>query len=357
MSETSEGQILKPLPPELLHDHGSNVEMRWEAISGRDYATPNDRFYVRNHGPTPRIDAASWALRIEGPGVSRGLSLSYEDLLAMPAVAVTRALECAGNGRVFFEEQEGREVEGTLWRLGAIGVAEWTGVPLRLLLEEAGLDASAVEVMPEGLDEPGFARPLPLSKALEEDVILAYLMNGEPLPPDHGYPARLVVPGWAAMASVKWVGRILVSDRPLLTHWNAEEYVLVGPDYEPHEGPGRGPAVKEILVNSALELPWPARLAEGPQEITGRAWSGAGTIASVEYSIDGGEWRPANTRGLNIPRVWLRFAFEWDATPGEHELRVRASDTSGNIQPESVLYNEQGYLCNAVVSHPVAIGN
>jgi DMSO/TMAO reductase YedYZ molybdopterin-dependent catalytic subunit len=301
MSEASEQQLLKPLPPELLHDHGGNAEMRWEAMSGAGYATPNDRFYVRNHGPTPSIGVASWTLHVEGPGVSRGLSLSYEDLLALPAVSVTRALECAGNGRIFFGEQEGREEEGTPWRLGAIGVAGWTGVPLRLLLEEAGLEASAVEVMPEGLEEPGFARPLPLSKALEEDVVLAYLMNGEPLPPDHGYPARLVVPGWAAMASVKWVGRILVSDRPLLTHWNTEVYVLVGPDYAQHEGPGRGPAVKETLVNSALELPWPAQLPEEPQEITGRAWSGAGTIASVEYRIDGGEWRPADLRGPISP--------------------------------------------------------
>ncbi len=146
-------------------------------------------------------------MRVEGLGVSRGLSLSYEDLLTLPAVSVTRALECAGNGRIFIGEQEGWEAEGTPWRLGAIGVVEWTGVPLRLLWEEAGLEESAVEVMPEGLDEPGFARPLPLSKALEEDIVLAYLINGEPLPPDHEYPVRLVVPGWAAMASVKWVGR------------------------------------------------------------------------------------------------------------------------------------------------------
>src|SRR4051812_12051537 len=168
MSGTSDGLINKPLPPELFYDHGGNAEMRWEAMADQGYATPNDRFYIRNHGPTPTIDVASWSLRVEGPGVSRDLSLSYEDLLTLPAVSVTRALECAGNGRVFFGEQEGREAEGTPWRLGAIGVAKWTGVPLRRLLEEAGLVPSAVEVMPEGLDEPRFDRPLSLSKALEE---------------------------------------------------------------------------------------------------------------------------------------------------------------------------------------------
>src|ERR687889_2595396 len=127
MSEEQDGPIVKPLPPELVYDHDGNVEMRWEAMSEGGDVTPNDRFYVRNHGPTPKIDAESWTLRVEGPGVSQDLTLGYEDLLTLPVVSVTRALECAGNGRVFFEEQEGREAEGTPWRLGAIGVAEWTG--------------------------------------------------------------------------------------------------------------------------------------------------------------------------------------------------------------------------------------
>jgi DMSO/TMAO reductase YedYZ molybdopterin-dependent catalytic subunit len=355
LSEEPGKTIVKPLPPEFLIDHGGNAEMRWEAMAHEGYVTGNDRFYIRNHGPTPVIDAASWRLRIEGPGVSRELSLSYEDLLAFPKVSVTRALECAGNGRVFFEEQEGREAEGTPWRLGAIGVAEWTGVPLRLLLEEAGLQPSAVEVMPEGLDEGRFARPLPREKALADGAILAHTMNGERLPPDHGYPARVIVSGWSAVASVKWVGRILVSDVPLLTHWNTEEYVMVGPDYDPQEGPGRGPAVTVMYVNSTLELAWPARLSEGRNTITGRAWSGAGTIASVEYSLDGETWHPARLVGPNEPGAWTCFELDWDARPGDYELRTRATDEKGNIQPETVPFNEQGYLYNAVVAHPVSV--
>jgi sulfane dehydrogenase subunit SoxC len=326
-------------------------------MSERDYATPNDRFYVRSHGPTQKIDAASWTLRVEGPGVSRGLTLSYEDLLALPAVSVTRALKCAGNGRVYFGEQEGREAGGTPWRLGAVGVAEWIGVPLRRLLEEAGLEPSAVEVMPEGLDEPRLARPLPREKALSDGTIIAHTMNGERLPPDHGYPARVVVPGWAAVASVKWVGRIFVSDEPLRTYWNTEEYVLIGPDHEPQEGPGRGPAIPVTYVNSALELPWPARLQRGRNTITGRAWSGAGAISHVEYSIDGAGWQPARLTGSNIPGAWTRFEFDWEARPREHELRSRATDGRRNTQPYSVPYNEQGYLYNAVVAHPVAISD
>lgn len=356
MSEESGRPTVKPLPPELLREHDDgNVETRWEAMAEGGYITGNDRFYVRNHGPTPMIDASTWQLRVEGSGISRGLTLSYEDLLALPSVSVTRALECAGNGRVFFEEQEGWEMEGTPWRLGAVGVAEWTGVPLRTLLEEAGLKPSAVEVMPEGLDEPRLARPLPIGKALADGTILAHTMNGERLPPDHGYPARVVVSGWAAVASVKWVGRILVSEEPLLTHWNTEEYILAGPDYEPQEGPGHGPAVTVMYVNSALELPWPARLQSGRNTITGRAWSGAGTIASVEYSLDNGVWEPARLVGPNLPGAWARFEFDLEATPGEHTLRTRATDERGNVQPESAPFNEQGYLYNAVVAHPVSV--
>ena len=293
MSEKQYGSIVKPLLPGLVYDHDGNVETRWEAMSEGSYVTPNDRFYVRNHGPTPKIDAASWTLRVEGPGVSRALTLSYEDLLTLLTVSVTRALECAGNGRIFFGEQEGREAEGTPWRLGTIGVAEWTGVPLRLLLEEAGLLPSAVEVMPEGLDEPRLARPLPREKALADETILARTMNGERLPPDHGYPVRVIVPGWAAVASVKWVGRIFVSDEPLLTYWNTEEYVLIGPDYEPQEGPGHGPAVTVAYVNSALELPWPARLQGGPNTspvAPGRE-QGQSPTSSTASTVRSGNWR------------------------------------------------------------------
>jgi sulfane dehydrogenase subunit SoxC len=146
----------------------------------------------------------------------------------MPSVSIVRALECAGNRRVFFKERQEWEAKGTPWRLGAIGIAEWTGVPLREILELAGLKKSAHEVMPESLDVVRMCRPLPVHKALEEDTLLAFGMNGEVLPPDHGFPARVVVPGWAAVASVKWVGRIYVSEEPLYSPWNTEKYVMTG---------------------------------------------------------------------------------------------------------------------------------
>lgn len=347
--------IKKPLPPELFVDLGKNAEMRWEAMSGRGYLTEIDRFYVRNHGPTPTIDAATWTLRVEGPGVERALKIGYEELLTLPSASVVCNLECAGNGRVFFEEVQGRSAAGALWRLGAIGVAEWTGVPLGELLSLAGLKPSAVEVMPEGLDEERGRRPMPVGKALEMDTIVAYAMNGEPLSADHGFPSRVVVPGWYAVASIKWVGRIYVSEEPVHVPWNTEEYVLAGPGYEARN-PGLGPAVTAQGVKSALELPWPARLATGRRGIQGRAWSGAGEISRVDFSLDGGaSWNPARLTGQNLPRAWACFRFEWEPEPGEYEIRIRATDIAGNTQPEAAPHNEQGYLYNAVVAHPVTV--
>lgn len=355
--------ILKPLPPDRFVDHREkdaavaeendlaiNAEMRWEGMSKAAYVTPNELFFVRSHAPTPQIDISSWRLRVDGSGVRRNLELSHGDLLRMPNVSVVRALECAGNGRVFFDERQGQEVPGTQWRLGAIGVAQWTGVPLREILEQAGLKQTACEVMLESLDAVRMRRPLPLGKALEEDTVLALGMNGELLPPDHGFPARVVVPHWAAVASVKWIGRIHVSEGPLFSPWNTEKYVLTGGAF----GEEREPVTVQV-VKSALELAWPARLYRGRQEIRGRSWSPHGAISRVEYSVDGGSWCPATLLEPNIPGAWVRWSFTWNARPGSHEVRIKATDEKGNVQPETVPYNELGYLYGGVVGHPVRV--
>ncbi len=355
--------IIKPLPAGRFvdfRDGGStsysfgdlalNAEMRWEAMADEGYLTPNHLFFIRNHAPTPRIDPSTWALRVEGRGVERALTIGYEELLRMPSVSIVRALECAGNGRVFFKERQDREAPGTPWRLGAIGVAEWTGVPLREILERAGLKKSAREVMPESLDVVRMRRPLPVEKALEEDTLLAFGMNGEVLPPDHGFPARVVVPGWAAVASVKWVGRICVSEERLFSPWNTEKYVFTGGDL----GERREPVTAQVL-KSALELPWPARLPRGRQLIRGRSWSARGAISRVEYSIGGEPWRRARLEGPNIPGAWVRWSLTWNARPGDHEVRVRASDSAGDAQPEVVPWNELGYLYGGVVGHPIKV--
>jgi DMSO/TMAO reductase YedYZ molybdopterin-dependent catalytic subunit len=211
--------------------------------------------------------------------------------------------------------------------------------------------------MPVGLDQLMVRRPMPLAKAMADDTLLVFGMNGQDLPPDHGAPVRALVPGWIGVANVKWVGRIEVSEEPLLSDWNTISYVLLGPGYQP-DGPHKGPVITTQVVKSALELPWPAQLPFGRQTLHGRSWSGQGRIATVEYQIEGEPpgWHPARLEPPNEPTAWVRWSFDWDAHPGQTGIRVRATDDRGNTQPDTVPFNQQGYLYGAVVSHPVKIG-
>jgi len=210
--------------------------------------------------------------------LERPIELSYRQLRDLPAESVTAFVECAGNGRSFYTTQQNQAVSGTAWRLGAIGVARWRGVRLSTVLRRAGLARSAVDVMAQGLD-PTFVsggvdlghvrRPLPVHKAMH-DVLLAYEMNGQTLPPDHGYPVRLVVPSWVGISSIKWVGQIEVSSTALFSPWNTQFYRLFGPDY-----PTDGAPVSRQVVKSAFELPWDAQLAADRwHQLRGRSWSG-----------------------------------------------------------------------------------
>ena len=347
--------LVKPVPPDLFISFGSNQEMRWNQMYSRGYLVPNDLFFVRDHSKTPVINAASWRLKVEGSGVQRPLDLSYDDLLAMPSVSVIRFVECAGNGRSFFEQAYGKKAQGTQWKLGAVGVAEWTGVPLREVLDRAGMKRSAKDLMPEGLDDLRVRRPMSVAKAVEEDTLLVYAMNGEPLPPDHGFPVRALVPGWIGVASVKWVGKIEVSEQPIFSPWNTDSYVLIGPDYKA-QAPSKGPILSTQGVKSALELAWPAEVKSGLRTIRGRSWSGSGKIARVEYSVDGGStWQSAKLREPNLDRAWVRWDFQWDARPGRYTVRIKATDEKGNTQPATVPWNDQGYIYSAVVGHPVTV--
>lgn len=353
-SHTTFPAVCKPVPRELLVDRGTGADFETLLAAVEGYLTPVDRFYIRSHSPTPQIDADTWRLRVDGSGVSRAVEYSYADLLAMPQVSVVKALECAGNGRRFFKEAFFKEAEGVQWRLGAIGVAEWSGVRLRDVLEPAGLTDDARDVMPEGLDDHRGRRPMPLAKALAEDTLLAVAMNGEPLPPDHGFPARVIVPGWLGTASIKWVGRIEVAIEALHCPWNTEEYILAGPEY-PVQEPAQGVPITEMPVMSMLALDWPATLAPGRQTVAGRAYAGEGTVAGVAVSIDNGPWQPAELHEPNLPGAGARFSFGWDAVPGDHEIRVRARDQHGREQPDTVPWNDKGCNYNAVVAHPVTV--
>ena len=338
-----------------------------DARTGLDYGTRPDRmlgditpvgqFFVRSHAPTPLIDAATWSLRIEGDGLDRSCAYTYDDLLHhFPLVSITRTIECAGNRRVLFGEETGHAFEGTQWGRGAISTAEWTGVRLRELLEPAGVVASARDVLPESLDAIRARRPLPLTKALADDTIVAIAMNGEPLPPDHGFPARLVVSGWLGAASIKWLGRIEVSTRALHSPWTTEDYVLIGPGH-PAEAPARGPAITALSISSLVELPWPARLHPESQLIRGRAFAGENAVTEVQYRIDDGPWSTATITSPSTPGVWARWQFAWNPAPGEHVLRVRAVDDSGRVQPDSTPWNELGYMHESVLAHPVYVGD
>jgi sulfane dehydrogenase subunit SoxC len=347
--------VIKPTPKELFNDFGSNKEMRWENMYERGYLVPNELFFVRNHTRTPVVDVKQWRLKIEGSGVQAAREFSYDEILSLPSVSVIRYVECAGNGRSFFETAYGKKADGTQWKLGAIGVAEWTGVPLTELLDRAGIKKSATDVMPEGLDDLKVRRPLSVAKALETDTLLVYAMNGQPLPPDHGFPVRVLVPGWIGIANIKWVGRIEVSEKPLFSSWNTDTYVLIGPDFKP-EPPAKGPVLSNQNLKTALELPWGGQISAERRLIRGRSWSPFGTIAKVEYSLNQGKnWQTARLREPNGAAAWVRWDFDWEAKPGKHTIRVRATDEKGNTQPDGVPFNQQGYLYNAVVDHPITV--
>ncbi|MBO2461910.1 sulfite oxidase [Actinomadura violacea] len=360
--------IVKPLPPELFVPQGTNAEMRWEAMRGQGHLTPVDRFFVRNHVATPRIDARTWRLKLWGTGLhgappeTRPIEFSYEDLLGMRAETITSAIECTGNARGFYTSQQGQQVSGTPWGLGGVGVARWRGVPLSAVLERAGLTSRAVDILPRGLDadfvDKGenlgrVRRPLPVAKALD-DVLLAYEMNGAPLPPDHGFPVRLVVPSWVGVANIKWLGDVQVADEPLYSPWNTRYYRLFGPGYPPE---GSAPLTR-MNVKSAFELPWDAPLPARRRLLHGRSWSGTGRVRKVEVSADGGRtWRPARLRDRHAPaHGWVRWEFPWRPNgPGRHELLARATDETGAFQPSTAPYNTLGYLFGAVVRHPVTV--
>ncbi|WP_405475311.1 sulfite oxidase [Streptomyces sp. NBC_00009] len=360
--------IVKPLPPEWFIQRGTNAEIRWEALRGTGHHTPNERFFVRNHTATPVLEADDWQLRLWGsglrgaPGEDKPVAFGYDDLRALPAVTRTAFVECAGNGRGYYTTQQGDTVTGTSWTLGAVGVARWRGVRLADVLRRAGLSSYAVDVQPRGLDAEYVSgseslgrvrRPLPLAKVLD-DVLLAYEMNGEPLPFDHGYPVRVLVPSWVGIASIKWVGDIEVSAQPLFSPWNTTFYRMFGPA---HPEEGSAPLTRQT-IKSAFELASGAtfRVSED-QVLHGRSWSGAGAVARVDVSTDGGtNWRPARLHDHPRADTWTRWSVTWKPEiRGATHFLARATDTAGHSQPDIAVPNTQGYLFDAVVRHAVTV--
>ena len=359
--------ILKPTPSAYFTDFGTNAEMRWGSVDPGRYLTPQSRLFVRNHTRTPQIDRSTYTLRVYGDGLAtpraegEALGLSFADLQRLPHHELTAVVECTGNGRSYFTSQQDQTVSGTPWTLGAVGTVRWSGVRLRDVLASVGLSPDAVSIQATGLDDPFVSggvnhgrvrRPFPVEKALD-DALLAWGINGEDLLPDHGYPLRLVLPGWVGIASIKWLGSLEVSTTQLTSPWNTTFYRMVGPDW-----PADSPPLTVNPVRSAWELAPDRVLPSRPVTLTGRSWSGAGRIARVSVSLDGGaSWRPAVLdRRSREDQGWTQWSVRWgNPRPGRHELLARATDDQGRTQPTVAAVNTQGYFFDAVVRHPVQV--
>ena len=322
--------------------------------------TPVGLHYLLIHFYIPHVDPATFRLGVGG-NVARELELTLDDLRARPRVSITVTLECAGNGRTLIEPRAISQP----WILEAVGNAEWTGTPLAGVLEEAGLGEGSLEVLFTGADrgvqgevEQDYERALPVAEAMREDVLLAYEMNGQPLLPQHGSPLRLLVPGWYGMTHVKWLQRITVLSEPFEGFQHAGSYRFQSSEDDP------GTPVERIRPRSLMVPPGiPDFLTRrrfavaGLVELVGRAWSGVAAIERVEVSADGGStWEDAKLDALpGSPYGWRGWSFEWDATPGDHELCCRATDGTGATQPLEPAWNLGGFANNAVQRVPVTV--
>jgi sulfite oxidase len=315
--------------------------------------TPVERFYLRNHFDLPAVDLKTWRLQIHGL-VEKPLSLSLADLQRMPQVHVEAVLQCAGNGRAFMVPH----VPGLQWRYGAMGNAEWAGVRVKEVLALAAPKGDAIYMQYQGAEKPTmsttppFIRCIPMAKAMHEDTLIALTMNGRPVPADRGQPARLVVPGWVGDDWVRALVDIeLRADEPKTFYYESGYRFPVQP------GPPGGaiPAdqmkpMTRINVKSILgSVSDGDVLKAGNQQLIGVAFSGETGVDRVDLSLDGGAtWEAAKLDGPSTPYGFRVFRHAWKATPGSHELRCRATDSSGATQPETPVWNPGGYLNNAI---------
>jgi DMSO/TMAO reductase YedYZ molybdopterin-dependent catalytic subunit len=334
--------------------HPLNCETSIPALLG-GVVMPNAHFYVRNHFELPALDPATWQLSVGGL-VERSLNLSLRDLMNMPSETLFVTLECAGNGRTMLDPP----VEGEKWDFGAVSTAEWTGVPLVEVLDRAGIRPAAREVVFRGADAgtlPGrndtlsFERSLTLDDAMDSDALLAYAMNGEPLPIQHGYPLRLVVPGWYAVASVKWLTEIEAIEGPFTGQFQTGSYF--------YEGKRDGEVTREPVtlqrVRSLITEPRPDEEIElGDVAIRGVAWSGAAPIERVDVRVGDRDWQDARLIGRRHRHSWQWW--ELITRVEEHgatTIRARATDLAGRKQPNEQQWNRLGYGNNLV--HKVSV--
>lgn len=339
-------------------NHGLPLEaMRYEV-------TPAGLHYVLVHYDIPDTDSSTWRLTVRGR-LRTPLELGLRELRALPSVTRRVTMECAGNGRARLSPRPVSQP----WLVEAVGTADWTGVPLRTVLAEAGVAPEAVEAVFTGADhgvergvEQHYRRSLPLP--VGEDVLLAHTMNGGPLPPQHGHPLRLVVPGWYGMAHVKWLRDIELVDAPFTGYQQATAYRYRRHAADPAEPGDPGEPVTLIAPRALLIPPgfpdFMSRtrvLRPGPVRLAGRAWSGHGPVVRVELSTDGGgSWADAEVRPPGgHPYAWQGWHLDWTATPGSHALLVRATDASGRTQPLQQPWNRGGFGNNQVQAQVVSV--
>lgn len=337
-----------------------NLEMPFEKLES--FLTPTESFYVRTHFPIPTIDRDAWWLRVQGD-VETPFAINYEELITLESRTIPATLECAGNNRNFLEPK----VKGVQWGLGAVGTAEWTGVPLSVLLDRARVKSNGRQVIFEGADggmledpksPPGelkFARSITLEKA-RADVLLAYKMNGSDLPPQHGFPVRAIVPGWYAMASIKWLQRIIVTDQLFTGYYQTIDYAYWK----------RRAEVAELTPLTEMQIK--AQIAKPTQDETvpanssvrvhGAAWTSDGEITRVELSTDGGStWNETNLLGESKPNAWRFWEFNWQtpAALGKQTLIARATDSVGRTQPVQRDRDRGTYMINHLLPIEVEV--
>jgi sulfite oxidase len=328
-----------------------DLEMPVELMT--EWITPVKHFYVRNHMFEPaKIDPGTWKLAIGGE-VEKPLTLTLADLQKTPVHSVTNAMECAGNGRSL----QNPKVPGIQWGKGAIGNAKFSGPSLKVLLEKAGVKDTGKHVMFRGLDEvpgkvPPFIRSIPIEKAIDADTLIATHMNDAPLTGHHGFPARVVTPGWAGAASCKWLTEITVLDKPAEGNFMSPGYRLPNTPVKPGEAvkPEDTHSVTGLTVKSLIAGPSDgAKLKPSKQEIKGVAWAGEADITKVEISTDGGvSWNPAQLGKDHAKYAWRLWSYAWKpAKSGDYVILSRATDSQGRVQPDAAVWNPSGYLYNA----------
>ena len=315
------------------------------------FITPNDAFYVRSHMPIPQVDAASFALKVGGE-VNSPLTLSVDEIRKLPAHTVTVTLECAGNGRAFFQPA----VAGIQWEKGAVSTARFTGARMADVLKKAGVKTSGINVEMHAADRPpgtmpAFVRQVPMAKAMHSDTLIAYAMNGEPIPQVHGAPLRAIIPGWEGAYCIKWLNTLNVIAKDSDSFWVATGYryptrrVAPGAAVDAKDmAPLTGLVVKTLITTPADG----STHAAGKVPVGGFAWAGEDDIRAVDVSLDNGAtWQPARLTGEQARYSWRRFEFEFNAPrPESYLILSRATDSRGRMQPAVSQWNPSGYLWN-----------